>query len=164
LIALAGMLFLVFLAGLRERLGEKGGTQATIAVAAGVLYVGLLFAAVAAVAAIPASLDYQKPFTIDPGTGRLLLSLAFSATYFASVPAAAFVAASSTAAQRSGVLPAWLVRAGYAVGVLCVIGLVLFPVGPMLAALWTVPVSVLMLRGRSSVTSPSARAVHAERA
>jgi hypothetical protein len=143
LMAIGGLCFLVFLGGVRERLH---GERSVLTVASGVLMVGMLFALVAILGAIPAALDYQKPFTVDPGTGRLLLALSFYAVWYASIPAAVFVGSASAAAAKSGALPVWLTRAGYAVAVLSIVALVAFPVGPALGALWVIPVSVVMLR------------------
>ena|SRR5919108_1715589 len=148
LMALAGLCFLVFLGGLRERLeGTAREGRSLVPIAAGVLYVGLLFAAAAILGGMSGALDYQKPFTVDPNTGRLLLALGFYAGFYASIPAAVFVAGSSAIAARSGALPVWLIRAGYGVAGLCIVGLVAFPIGGALAALWTVPVSILLIRG-----------------
>ena len=155
LMAIGGLCFLVFLGGLRDRLAAE---RSTLALASGVLMVGTLFALVAIVGAIPGALDYQKPFTIDGDTGRLLLALGFYAGWYASVPAAVFVGSASAAASKGGVLPVWLVRSGYVVAVLSIVGLAAFPVGPALAVLWTVPVSIALLRGTPSRQRTGGRA------
>lgn len=146
LMALAGLLFFGFLGGLRQRIEQDGG-RATLPVAAGALFVGGLFAYATVNAAIPGAIDYAKPYTVDPSTARVLSSVEYTTLIYVSIAAAAMIAAVSAIAARSGVLPTWLTRGGYGVGALCVISsAAFFPLGPPLAALWVLAVSIVMIR------------------
>ncbi len=156
LMALGGLLFLGFLGGLRERL-ERGGARATVPIAAGALFVGGLFTYAALKAAIPQALDYAKPYTVDTNTARVLEPLSYTSLIYVSIAAAAMVIGVSYIAAGHGLLPSWLTRGGYGAAALSVVSSVAFiPLGPPLAGVWVVAVSIVMLRDARVVPAANA--------
>lgn len=145
LMALAGLAFLVFLHGLPARVGGEG--RMPVPLAAGALFIGAMFAYAATSSVLAGALDYEKPFSVDPNTARVLAAISYYGLLYASIPAAVLIGAASAAAARSGALPRWLTRAGYVGAALCVITTVVgFLIVPIVIALWVLGVTIGGLR------------------
>ncbi len=163
--ALAGLAFLVFLHGLPERVG--GESRMLVPVVAGGLFIGTMFAYAATGSVLAEALDYEKPFSIDPNTARVLAAISYGGLLYASIPAAVLIGTASAAATRSGALPRWLTRAGYAGAALCVVTTVVgFPVVPIVMALWVLGVTISggLRNARADRTSVASGAVATGRA
>jgi hypothetical protein len=162
--ALAGLAFLVFLHGLPERIGDEG--RMLVPLAAGALFIGAMFAYAATSSVLVAALDYEKPFSIDPNTARVLAAISYNGLLYASIPAAVLIGAASAAATRTGTLPQWLTRAGYVGAALCVVTTVVgFPIVPIVMALWVLGVTISGLRNaRAERTGVGSGAVATGRA
>lgn len=149
---IAGMLFLWFVVGVRETFlaaQAQGAAAATVAFAAGVIFVSVWIVHHAIGAAIPATLVYDDNFELrNADVVRLILVIGNHWLSGAAASVAALVVAASSVAGRAATLfPSWLVWGGF------VIATILFISMPALAgitilalALWTVIVSVRMVR------------------
>ncbi len=151
----AGMLFLWFLVGLRERLlaAEAVSTAATtLAFAAGVVFVAVWVVGYAVGAAIPATLIYDDNFELrNAASARPVLVLGNHWLSGAAASVSALVvAASSVAARRAALFPSWLVWAGYVIAAILLISMAAFAGITVLAlGIWTVVVSVRLLRSQA---------------
>jgi len=148
LMGLAGIAFLGFLAslyrGLREAEGEAG-TLATLALAAGVLFVAMLYASGSAWAAVPAGIEFgQEPqptsdvaiWLTQLGFGTLLVYGMFAAIVV--------VVVTSTLALRTAILPRWLAWTGFVCALLLIFGVFYMPM--IALPIWAIATSVAMLR------------------
>jgi hypothetical protein len=145
--ALAALAFVVFLAALRNRLRAQAGPETGIggvAVAAGTAFVVLVSVGHGVIVAIASSLDYAKPFHVDPLTARLVSVTAFWMDLYAVVAAAALVGAVAVAALRGAFLPRWIWPVGVVGTVLLVLSLLAAPWGLFILLAWTLVVSAAL--------------------
>ena len=148
LLAVAGVVLLVFLADLWRRL-RPAGALATLTVSGGVLYVGSLFVAgtlkggyagrgggpLEDAPAFEDSVTLARVLT-DMGIGMQLIYGLFAA--------AVMVAAASAAGRRTGALPRGLVVAGLVIAPTLLVGFLWIP--QFFVPLWVFAVSVVGLR------------------
>lgn len=147
LLALAGVALLPFLAALHRRLRTATASMTpTVAVGAGLLYVacllgaGNLFGGYATGIAIG---ELQAP--ADATLVRVLSNQGFGLLLIGGLlAAAALVLSTSIAGMRSGVLPRWLVIAGFVVAPLLLLGAAWVP--QFLVPLWVLAVGVALAR------------------
>jgi hypothetical protein len=158
--ALGGVLFFVFLAGLRAVLrNEEGlwGQGASLAFGAGIAFTVLLWAAAATGYAYASAADFFDNFVVDPQsvqTAMALSALSFWMVAFGSVAAAVMIAAASGVVLGTGVLPAWVGWAGMALAVVSFIGALFLP--GLAALVWVLLVSIVLLtRPRREVAAPA---------
>jgi hypothetical protein len=157
LMAVAGVVLLVFLADLWRRL-RPAGELATLTAGAGVLYVGTLFVTgtlwggyagrgggpVADAAGFEDSVTLARVLT-DMGLGMQLVYGLFAA--------AVMMAAASVAGRQTGALPRGLVIAGSVAAPLLLLGFTWIP--QFLVPLWVCALAVAFLR--SPATDPAQR-------
>jgi hypothetical protein len=156
-LGLAALAFIVFLGVLRERLrsGSPGAEWiATVAFASGIAFVALLGVAGAGIASAAAGITIaDNPVPRGPAGADLLRNLAGvgygALLLFGMVAAGLFIVTTSAAASRAALLPRWLVVTGYVVGVIVIVGGVLF-IPMVLFVLWMLVVGILMLRSSSA--------------
>lgn len=120
---LAGIMFLWFMAVVRDRLGElEDRFFATVFLGSGVLFVGLFFIAAALSSTLLVSVrelgnDYPTSADVE-----LLRALAYTVMFgFATRAAAVFLLATASLGRRTGVLPRWMVLLGYLLGVVLLV-------------------------------------------
>ncbi|CAN5759396.1 hypothetical protein BH23CHL2_BH23CHL2_06850 [soil metagenome] len=156
LIVLAGLAFLGFLSeiyrGLRRAEGDSG-SLATMALAAGVLFTGMLYASSSAWGNVPGGVELggeEQPnseiaiwFT-QLGYGDLLLYGMFAAI--------AVIVPTSVLVLRTGVLPRWQAWTGFACAFLLLFGVMFLPM--IALPIWAIATSVAMLK------SPATRTAH----
>jgi hypothetical protein len=159
MMAIAGVLLLVFLADLWRRL-RPAGELATLTMGAGVLYVGAIFVSgtlwggyagggggpLDDAPGLEHSVTLARVLT-DMGFGMLLVYGLFAA--------AVMVAAASAAGRRTGELPRRLVVAGYVIAPLLLLGFTWIP--QFLVPLWVFAVSVALLRSTATETTAPER-------
>jgi hypothetical protein len=161
LLGVAAVLFLWFLGSLRSYLRAAEGGEGRLSAAAfggGVAGIVLVLVAAALLSGIAFKLaDGQAP---EPTVTRALFDASSAVFAMVSFPFAVFFAAASCSAARSGALPPWAYWSGSAVAVLQLLGgLALVAksgffatggamgfIGPLVALLWVVAVSILMFR------------------
>ena len=158
LIAGAGLAFLSFLGTLRELLvrAEGGpGTLSALVFGPGIAFVALLVAG-SAISRAPAALADQDEFTLDANTAEMLDAAGYLAIVGGVMLASVLVLAASTAALRTGALPAWLGWVGLVVAVAMLFAIFFFPILAFLA--WVLAVSLVLTvaawRVRDAATSP----------
>ena len=147
LLTAAGLAFLLFAAGLRERLAlAESPVRALprVAFAAGVLFVAMLFVmATAAGFTIAAGVEFQDE-PIDPGVARFLPHLGFAAFLVPGLLSAALlITITSFHTLRTAVFPIWSAWLGFLLAVVLLFG-VLFVTGLALLV-WVLVISALML-------------------
>jgi hypothetical protein len=153
-LALAAVAFLVFLGVLRERLRNAApGAEwvGTTAFASGLLFVAMLAVATLGTASVAASVEFgDAPVVRDADVLRTFESLGIGAlVLFGAAAAGLLIITSSVAGGRAGLQPRWLVVTGYVVGVIVLLGgLLFFPLA--LFVLWMLAMGIVMLRGSSA--------------
>jgi hypothetical protein len=144
----AGIAFLWFLAAIRSHIGaQEDRFFATVLLGSGILFVALLFAASAAAASLVAGVKFldQPPPSAD--TVMFARSLGFGLLFVFGVRmAAVFMLVSSTIGLRTGLLPRWLVVAGYACGLVFMFSVTYVEALALLLPAWVAAVSVVILR------------------
>lgn len=148
LVPFAGIAFLWFVAAIRSHLGAaEDRFFATVLLGSGILFVSMLFAASAAAATLVAGvkfLDEPAPSANDVVLAR---SLGFAFLFVFGVRVAAvFMLVASTIGMRTGLLPRWLVVAGYLSGILYLVVVTYVELLALLLPAWVTAVSVVILR------------------
>jgi hypothetical protein len=147
--ALAVLAFLVFLGVLCEQLRNASpGSEwiSTVAFASGLVFAAMLAVAGLGAGSVPASIEFgDNPVVRDADVIRTLDSLGFGALLvFGAATAGLLILTSSIVAGRTALLPRWLVITGYVVGVIVILGgLLFFPLA--LFVLWMLAVSIVMV-------------------
>jgi hypothetical protein len=144
----AGIMFLWFIAVIRDQIGEREDRFfATVFFGSGLLFVAILFAAMA-VASWPVVgvriLGQAAPSAREVEVTRALsYALMFG---FGTRAAAVFLLAMSTIGIKSGVLPRWFGRAGYLVGLILLVVVALWDWVILVLPAWVALVSLYILR------------------
>jgi hypothetical protein len=144
LLPFAGISFLWFMGVIRDHLGAREDKFfATVFFGSGVLYVAMLFASAAVVSAL---LVVHRELDASEDLWRFGRSLSFVLMNgFALRMAAVFTITTTTLAGRLGVLPRWLIVAGYLTALALLFAVTLAPWSSLLFPLWVLTVSVLVL-------------------
>jgi hypothetical protein len=154
-VALLG--FLLFLGVLRERIrnASAGGEWiATTAFASGIVFVAMVAVFALGQASVAAGVQFgDSPVPRDADIMRTFTSLGFGAMLvFGAASAGLLVITTSVAGGRAGLLSRWLAVTGYVVGVIVIVGgLIFFPF--VLFVLWVLAVSIVMLRRSGAAAS-----------
>jgi hypothetical protein len=144
----AGIMFLWFIAVIRDQIGEREDRFfATVFFGSGLLFVAMLFAALA-VASWPVVgvryLDQAAPSAREIQVARALsYALMFA---FATRAAAVFLIAMSTIGVKSGVFPRWFSRFGYLAGLVLLVIVAIWDWIILVLPAWIALVSVYILR------------------
>lgn len=155
--AVAVLAFLLFLGVLRERirnLSAGGEWIATTAFASGIAFVAMVAVFALGQASVAAGVQFDdSPVPRDADIMRTFTSLGFGAMLvFGAASAGLLVITTSVAGGRAGLLSRWLAVTGYVVGVIVIVGgLIFFPF--VLFVLWVLAVSIVMLRGSGAAAS-----------
>jgi hypothetical protein len=148
LVPIAGIMFLWFIAVIRDQLGDREDRFfATIFFGSGLLFIALIFATAAVVSAIPLGvreLGLAVPTRSDM-TG--IRALAYTLLYvFASRAAAVCLVSIATLGWRSGAFPRWFSWTGYAIAVVLLLAVGFWDWVLVLVPAWVAVVSVFVLR------------------
>lgn len=144
----AGIMFLWFVAVIRDQIGEREDRFfATVFFGSGLLFVAMLFVS-AAVASAPVVgyryLDQRPPTAAEfESTRALAYGLLFA---FATRAAAVFMFATATIGIRSGTFPGWFAKVGYALGAVLLIGVVVWDWVILVLPAWVAVLSLFILR------------------
>jgi hypothetical protein len=114
--------------------------------------------------AAPATLADENHFKLDPNTAEMFNDAGYLMLVGGVMVAAIMVLAASTAALRTGVLPAWLGWVGLVVAVVMLFAVVFIPI--LVFVGWVLVVSLAMIvaawRVRGGATPPPAPATSTE--
>lgn len=144
----AGILFLWFVAVVRDQVGEREDRFfATVFLGSGLIFVGTLFVAVAVASAPLVGERYlgQGVPTADEITSARALSytLLFA---FSTRAAAVFLMATASIVLRSGALPSWVAWTGYGLGLLLLFAVAFWDWVILVLPAWVGLVSLFILR------------------
>jgi hypothetical protein len=150
LVPFAGIAFLWFLAAIRSHLGAREDHFfGTVLLGSGLLFVAMLFAASASAGALVAGVKFlDEP---PPSADAIVLArgLGYGLLFVFGVRiAAVFMLVVSTIGLRTGLLPRWLVVAGYVGGLVFLFAVTYVELLALLLPAWVAAVSVVILRGR----------------
>jgi magnesium-transporting ATPase (P-type) len=141
----SALAFLSFLGTLRDMLvrAEGGpGTLSALVFGPGLVFAALYVAGVSLFAA-PASLADDSDFKLDPNTAQLFNNAGYFLLVGGVMVASILVLSTSTAALRTGILPAWLGWTGLIVAVAMIFAIFFLPI--LVFAAWVLVVSLVML-------------------
>ena len=144
----AGIAFLWFLAAIRSHLGPyEDRFFGTVLLGSGLLFVAMLFAASAAAGALVAGVKFldQPPPSADGVVLARAIAFAFLFVFGVRV-AAVFMLVASTIGLRTGMLPRWLVVAGYAAGLVFLFTVAYVELLVLLLPAWVTAGSIVILR------------------
>jgi hypothetical protein len=141
----SALAFLSFLGTLRDMLvrAEGGpGTLSSLVFGPGLVFTGLYVAGVSMFTA-PAALADESKYKLDPNTAEMFSDAGYLLLVGGVMVAAIMVLSASTAALRTGVLPAWLGWIGLVVAVAMLFAVFFVPILVFVA--WVLVVSLVML-------------------
>jgi hypothetical protein len=102
-----------------------------------------LYVAGVSLFAAPASLAGDSDFTLDPNVAELVSNAGYLLLVGGVMVASVMVLSASTAALRTGVLPAWLGWVGLVVAVVMIFAVIFIPI--LVFVGWVLVVSLVML-------------------
>jgi hypothetical protein len=143
----AGIAFLWFIAVVRDRIGAREDRFfATVFLGSGLLFVAMLFGALAAGGAVLAAVKFQDAPPPHPDTVVFARGLAYAFLYIYGMRVAAvFIAVVSTISLRTATVPRWLALAGYAIALVLLLGVSFTRWTVLLFPCWVAAVSVAIL-------------------
>jgi hypothetical protein len=144
----AGIMFLWFVAVIRDQIGEREDRFfATVFFGSGLLFVALLFTT-AAVVSTPATLVEFLGGAQPSAEGMALLrALGYTLLFaFATRAAAVFMVATATIGIRSGVFPRWFALVGYLLGIVLLVAVSFVDWFILVLPAWVAVVSLFILR------------------
>ena len=144
----SGIAFLWFVAVIRDQVGEREDRFfATVFFGSGLLFVALLFAALAVASSLVVGvrdLD-QAPPSAD--TVRMVRSISYALLFgFATRAAAVFLFSTATLGLRTRTFPAWFALTGYAAGMLLLVVVSIWDWIVLLLPAWVAVISLSILR------------------
>ena len=148
----AGVMFLWFVAVVRDQIGEREDRFfATVFFGSGLLFVALVFVA-AAVASAPVVgvryLGLAPPAAVDMGASRSLAYTLFFA--FSTRAAAVFLFSMATIGLRSRTFPNWFAWTGYLLGAVLLVAVTMWDWIILALPAWVAVVSLFILRRERS--------------
>jgi hypothetical protein len=158
---LAGIMFLWFLAVIRDQIGEREDRFfATVFFGSGVMFVSILFAATA-IAVSPVVevryLGFPAPTAAEMDQFQAMSYTMLFA--FGTRAAGVFMLATATVGARSGVFPRWFVLTGYLIGLMLLVAVAFWDWIVLVLPVWVGIVSVfILIRERSRQRAPNAPA------
>ena len=144
----AGIMFLWFIAVIRDQLGEREDRFfATVFFGSGVLFVALMFAATALASAPSVGVRYLDQAPPTAFTMGLLRALSYTFLFaFATRAAAIFLISTATIGLRSRVFPRWFAVTGYLLGILLLVVVTAWDWIIVVLPAWVAVVSLYILR------------------
>jgi hypothetical protein len=144
----AGIMFLWFVAVIRDQIGEREDRFfATVFFGSGLLFVALLFTTAAVVSTPTALVEFMGGAEPSSEAIALLRALGYTLLFALSTRAAAvFMIATATIGIRSGVFPRWFALVGYLLGLILLIAVSFVDWFILVLPAWVAVVSVFILR------------------
>ena len=147
LVPFAGIAFLWFIGVIRDRIGEhEDRLFATAFLGSGLLFVGMLFVAAAVAAGLLADPAIEAGRSLSSGVWGLGRRITFTVlNVYAMRMGAVFILSTTTIGMRTGVIPRWLVVAGYVAALILLVGTSLSTWLNLVLPTWTLILSVHIL-------------------
>jgi hypothetical protein len=144
----AGIMFLWFVAVVRDQIGEREDRFfATVFFGSGLLFVGLLLTVAAVVSTPTTIVQYLGESQLSPEGVSLLRGLGYTLLFaMATRAAAVFMLATATIGIKSGVFPRWFAVAGYLLAVVLLVAVSFFDWVILVLPAWVAVVSLFILR------------------
>lgn len=144
----AGIMFLWFVAVIRDQIGEREDRFfATVFFGSGLLFVALLFTAAAVVSTPTALVGFLDGAQPSAEGMALLRALGYTLLFaLATRAAAVFMIATATIGIRSGVFPRWFALVGYLLGVVLLVAVSFADGFILVLPAWVAVVSLFILR------------------
>jgi hypothetical protein len=144
----AGIMFLWFVAVIRDQIGEREDRFfATVFFGSGLLFVGLLFTTAAVVSTPTALVGFLGGAQPSVEGMALLRALGYTLLFALSTRAAAvFMVATATIGIRSGVFPRWFALVGYLLGIVLLVAVSFADWFILVLPAWVAVVSLFILR------------------
>jgi hypothetical protein len=144
----AGIMFLWFVAVIRDQIGEREDRFfATVFFGSGLLFVGLLFTTAAVVSTPAALVEFMGGTQPSAESITLLRALGYTLLFaLATRAAAVFMIATATIGVRSGVFPRWFALVGYLLGLVLLVAVSFVDWFILVLPAWVAVVSVFILQ------------------
>jgi hypothetical protein len=149
LLPFSGIALLWFIAVLRDRLGQREDRFfATVFLGSGLLFLGMLFVAAAAVGAILIAFVAQPEQLINSATYHFARAVAYNILNVYMIKmAAVFMFTTSTLAIYTGLVPRWLAILGYVLGLSLLLGSYYLRWSFLIFPFWVFLVSIYIVLG-----------------
>jgi hypothetical protein len=148
----AGIMFLWFVAVIRDQIGEREDRFfATVFFGSGLLFVALLFTTAAVVSTPTTLVEFLGGAQPSAEGIALLRALGYTLLFaMATRAAAVFMLATATIGVKSGVFPRWFALTGYLLGFVLLVAVSFFDWFILILPAWVAVVSVFILRRERS--------------
>ena len=156
LVPFAGVAFLWFVGVLRDRLGTKEDRFfATVFFGSALLFLAMLFAAAATIAAIILAFVRDPAEMVNSATFHFGRALAYNlVNVYAIKMAGVFMASMSVVAFHTAIIPRWISYLGIALALFVLLGSYYFSWSVLVFPLWALLVSIWILFDNLSPASP----------
>jgi hypothetical protein len=144
----AGIMFLWFVAVIRDQIGEREDRFfATVFFGSGLLFVGLLFTTAAVVSTPAAIVKFLGGEQLSAEGATLLRALGYTLLFtMATRAAAVFMLATATIGIKSGVFPRWFALVGYVLALVLLVAVSFIDWFILVLPAWVAVVSLFILR------------------
>jgi len=144
----AGIMFLWFVAVIRDQIGEREDRFfATVFFGSGLLFVGLLFTTAAVVSTPATFVEFLGGTQLSTEGQAILRALGYTLLFaMATRAAAVFMVATATIGIRSGVFPRWFALVGVLLGVVLLVAVSFVDWSILVLPAWVAVVSLFILR------------------
>ena len=144
----AGVMFLWFLAVVRDQVGEREDRFfSTVFLGSGLLFVAMLFVAAAVAGAIVVGVRYLGQEPPSAATVGLMRALSYTLLFaFGTRAAAVFVISTATISLRSRAFPTWVAWTGYVIGIVLFLVVTFWDWIVLVLPAWVAVVSLFTLR------------------
>jgi hypothetical protein len=148
----AGIMFLWFVAVIRDQIGEREDRFfATVFFGSGLLFVALLFTTAAVVSTPTTFVELIEGTELSTEGQAILRSLAYTLLFAMATRAAAiFMIATAVIGIKSGVFPRWFTLVGYLLGMVLLIAVSFLDWIILILPAWVTVVSIFILRRERS--------------
>jgi hypothetical protein len=144
----AGIMFLWFVAVIRDQIGEREDRFfATVFFGSGLLFVALLFTTAAVVSTPTTIVELLGETQLSAEGQAILRGLAYTLLFAMSTRAAAiFMIATAVIGMKSGVFPRWFTLVGYLLGLVLLVAVSFLDWVILVLPAWVAVVSLFILR------------------
>jgi hypothetical protein len=145
---IAGIMFLWFIAVIRDQIGDREDRFfATAFLGSGLIWLGVVFAAIAIATSPSVAVRYLGQGPPTGGEIELLASVTYTLMFvYGTRAAAVFLITMSTLGMRTEAFPVWLARTGYVVGIALFLVVAFYDWIILIFPAWIALVSVFILR------------------